>query len=578
MKKRMKIRWQMIIAITIVSFLTVTISVFTVYHISKNTLQEHYIKMAEDKLSAFSLLVDKQLENQVSVIRKYMLDEMLINEISEEPTTDNGYYFDSSIRRRITSHVSEMFNQMKHPEGIFLFDDFDRYYMYLRSGKNTSPYLDYYKTGLDKDVEWYRRVQESKGKEIFWNEDVLNPKNTQCFSIIKKLNDTSEYKPHGVMIVTVEKKFLETLYSELNTRNIVMLLDAQENLVIQIGKQSADEVETFFESYKNRELGKEKSAYLYLEQEDKMTGWKFITGIRKNELYEEEKYLQPYIVILLIIVIMAVMIVSVLVVSSINRPLEKLKGAVEEINSGKRQIETEFDSDEIGDIGNTIKRVINNNLFLEKKIVDIELSRKKAQYLLLQAQINPHYLYNTLDSIYILALKYKVDDIGQMVLALSEMFRASLNDGKGYVHISEELAYIENYMTIMNYRFNYRFGIVYDVDDEILDLYMPKLVLQPFVENAIIHGLEPKTGNGTVIISGCQTGEELEFRIYDDGVGFDAREKMMSGYGIRNVVERIQLIFGEEYGVSVESTIGEGTTIEIRIPVKNLEFYQRNET
>lgn len=226
---------------------------------------------------------------------------------------------------------------------------------------------------------------------------------------------------------------------------------------------------------------------------------------------------------------MAVMIVSVLVVSSISKPLEKLKGAVEEINSGKRQI-------------------------------------------------NLHYLYNTLDFIYILALKYKVDDIGRMVLALSEMFRVSLNDGKGYVHISEELAYIENYMTIMNYRFNYRFGIVYDVDDEILDLYMPKLVLQPFVENAIIHGLEPKTGIGTVIISGCQTEEELDFRIYDDGVGFDAKEKMMSGYGIRKVAERIQLIFGEEYGVSVESTIGEGTTIVLRIPVKDLEFYQKNET
>ncbi len=573
--RKRKLKWQIVIAIIIVSFVSVTVSVLTVYRISKQTVQKQYIKLAEDNLAAFDIVVDKDLETLIGTIRNYMLDPAIINVISAPPKNPNGRYYDSDSRAALFNQVTEMFNQLNMVEGVFLFDNYDRYYMYLKNGKNTSPYLTYYQEDAEKDSVWYQAVQGTRGKEIFWNGDVLNPDNQACFSIIKKLNDTAKYQQEGIMIITVRKTFLKAIYSELNTRNIVLLLDEADNYITQIGQNN--NTEDFFEAYKNRAADGDAEEFLYLERINATTGWKFITGIEKNELYEENTYIGSYIWILLLIVVGAVFLISILVTNNIYKPLGKLEEAVGEINGGKRQIETEFDKSEIGAIGETIKRVVNNNLYLEKQIVDIELSKKKAQFLLLQAQINPHYLYNTLNSIYILALKYKAQDIAQMVLALSDMFKLSLNEGKGYVRVQDEITYVENYMRVMNYRFKNRFKVYFDVDDDILECYMMKFLLQPFVENSIIHGLEQKVGEGSVIISGNRTGEDIELQIFDDGVGFHVEEKQASGYGIRNVAERICLIYGEEYGVKVTSTIGEGTTVVIRIPVKDLEFYRQSE-
>ncbi len=573
--KRRKLKWQILITIIIVSFVSVTVSVLTVYRISQKTVQSQYIKLAEDNLAAFDIVVDKDLDTLISTIRNYMLDDTIINVINAPPKKRKGHYYDSKSRTVIFNQVSEMFNQLNMVEGVFLFDNYDRYYMYLKNGKNTSPYLTYYQEGADMDSDWYKAAKDTRGKEIFWNGDVLNPENKACFSIIKKLNDTTDYQQTGIMIITVRKTFLKTIYSELNTRNIVLLLDGADNYLTQIGHN--DNTDNFFEAYQNRDQNGDAQEYLYLQRINTTTGWKFITGIQKDELYKENMYIVSYIRILLLIVVSAVFLISILVTNSIYKPLSKLEEAVGEINGGKRQIDTEFDNSEIGTIGETIKRVVNNNLYLEKQIVDVELSKKKAQFLLLQAQINPHYLYNTLNSIYILALKYKTQDIAQMVLSLSDMFKLSLNEGKGYIRVLDEITYVENYMRVMNYRFQNRFKVYFDIDDEILECYIMKFMLQPFVENSIIHGLEQKVGDGSVIILGHRIGEDLEFQIIDDGVGFDVELKRESGYGIRNVADRIRLIYGEEYSIKIASTMGEGTTVVIKIPVRDLEFYQQSE-
>lgn len=201
--KKIKLRWQIIIAIIIVSFLSVTVSVFSVYRISIQTIREQYIKQSEEKLSALNVLADKELSNLVNIIRNCMLDDDLISVISEEPLVEGSSYYDSKSKTSISEQVADMVSQLSKVEGVFLFDDYNRYIMYLGNGEKTAPYLTYYTTGPDKDADWYQAVGQSKGKEIFWNGDVLNPENRRCFSVVKKLNDTSKYKPHGILVVTV---------------------------------------------------------------------------------------------------------------------------------------------------------------------------------------------------------------------------------------------------------------------------------------------------------------------------------------------------------------------------------------
>ncbi len=574
--KRMGLKSQMLMTMVAIAVVSVSVSVLTVYSLSKKVIQKQYVKLAEDTLSAFSIVVDQEVGNLISTVRSVILSSTMDEILSKEPVTAGTGYFVPADRKEMYEEVGKLYSQVPLVEGFFLFDNYGRYYMYLKGAKNTYPYRTYYSKPLDQELGWLQAAIAAGGKEIFINGDVLNPDNQEVFSIVKQVNTISNYRQQGIAVITVRKEALDKIYRKLKTEIPFFFLDANGDLIKLC---DSDAVENdFYSSYiLERESG-ETSEYLYRERNNSKTGWTIVTGIHKNELYQENAYLVSYILVLLGIVAGTVLLASMAAANMIYRPLQSLAHATEELRRGKERIDTEFDDTEIGAIGNTLKEVVNRNLLLRKRIVETELSKKKAELLLLQTQINPHYLYNTLDSIYMLALRYGTEDIGNMVLALSEMFKTALNDGKGYVHISEELEYVRRYMEIMNYRFNGKFEIQFDVDEELLEHYMLKFLIQPFVENAILHGLEPKKEKGGIVVSAEQLDNgDIEFRIIDDGVGFLPEKEAGYGYGIRNVQERLQLIYGEDYGVNIYSEPGEGTTVIFCIADRDDRYYAQME-
>lgn len=221
----------------------------------------------------------------------------------------------------------------------------------------------------------------------------------------------------------------------------------------------------------------------------------------------------------------------------------------------------------------------------------LNLSKKQAQYLALQNQINPHFLYNTLECIRSEAISYGVDGVASMTEALATFFRYTISNVDRLVMLEDELANVENYYVIQKYRFGNRLkiNIEYDSEDDlsILELFMPKLILQPIVENSIYHGLEPKIGEGCVRIKVERTKKYLIIRIMDNGLGMESsildelNDKLIhnsseelveavekkGGIAIQNVNNRIKLLFGEEYGIHINSTRNLGTDVEIILPV-----------
>lgn len=577
-KRKHRLKRQMIAAIISVSFVAVTLTVFSVYNISRKNIQKQYVKMAEDNLRALNIMLEKNMSGLIDSLRSYVLDNEQLDLITGAPGASDGKYYGSYSNATLTANVQPMFAQEAEIDGLYLFDNFNRYYMYKKGGGGHSAYLKYYSTDVDTESNWYQAAENTKGKEIFWNGDVLNEKNKECFSIIKKVNDSRQsYKKVAFVVLTVRKNFLDKYYREMNLRNVIFFVDADDNRVFSLGAEEG--AEDYYQAYLAQKEDKEGKEYLFLEQKNDITGWKIVTGVRHDELYEEDAYIKNYISNLLLIVILAVVLMSTLISNGIYKPLKNLEAVVEEINQGSPQITTQFDNSEIGIIGQTLKKTLDEKVYLEKKVVQTELSQRKAQLLLLQGQINPHYLYNTLDSIYVLALRYQTEEIGQMVLTLSDLFKLSLKGGKGYASVREELSYVDKYMKIIGYRFGERVQVRFEVEEEIEDALMLSFILQPFVENAVLHGLEPKVEGGCVYVTGGRWEEELHFNIYDDGVGFEADDRFLeAGYGIRNVRERIALIYGTEYGVEISSEIGRGTTVSIRIPYEEEAFYENNVT
>lgn len=212
---------------------------------------------------------------------------------------------------------------------------------------------------------------------------------------------------------------------------------------------------------------------------------------------------------------------------------------------------------------------------LDKKNI-IELSTKHAELLALQNQINPHFLYNTLDTIMWLAEAKQTEDVVSMVTWLSDFFRTTLSKGQDYITVEEEKNHIDSYLKIQHFRYQDILEYEIDIEEEIYDYMIPKLTLQPLVENALYHGIKLKRGMGKILIQGFQKGERLIFRVIDNGKGMD--EKTLNelrkriaglgsasdgGFGLSNVNQRLQYYFGEEYGVFLESEENVGTEATI---------------
>jgi len=259
-------------------------------------------------------------------------------------------------------------------------------------------------------------------------------------------------------------------------------------------------------------------------------------------------------------------LISLLLSQAITKPLQRLRRMITNAAKGQQEFTDTFPDDEVGQIANHFKEVIEQNQLLSKDVVESHLRQKDAELKLLQAQINPHFLYNTLNTIYWQAMLVDCSDIALMAMSLSKVFKLSLNKGDDITTVKNEMEQIEHYLIIENLRYKDKFQVNIDISDEILECKIIKLILQPFVENAIVHGLEPKTTAGYLRISGKKIEKDIVFQIEDNGLGMQDIEQTFEGFGINNVRKRIELHYGEDYAVQVTSKLNKGTTVLIRIP------------
>ena len=221
--------------------------------------------------------------------------------------------------------------------------------------------------------------------------------------------------------------------------------------------------------------------------------------------------------------------------------------------------------------------------FLMDRIYEEEKEKRSAELMVLQAQINPHFLYNTLDNLQWKAYDYDALEIAEMVEALSNFFRISLSNGQEFIPLSEEIKHIENYLFIQEKRYEDILKFTIDFDSSLSEITVIKLIIQPIVENAIYHGIKPKLSSGNIEVSVYEINDYVYISVYDDGVGMDEEtlnelraslniKNEKFGYGLYNVSQRIKLVYGENSGVEVSSTLGEGTTVLIKIPITNKEY------
>ena len=280
------------------------------------------------------------------------------------------------------------------------------------------------------------------------------------------------------------------------------------------------------------------------------------------------------------ILLVMVAILIVMIVTDIIRPIRALSKVTEQVAEGdfsaRAQVETQ---DEVAVLADSVNRMTESLEGLVSKIKEDERKMRKADLRLLQEQINPHFLYNTLDTIVWLIEGNDSDKAVNMVMSLSEFFRLVLSKGKEYITIQEEELHIKSYLEIQQVRYRDILEYEIQIDPELYRYQILKLTLQPLVENSLYHGIKYKRAKGCITVTGQMEGERILLRVKDDGVGMEEEDlrklqteiekpckETEKGFGLANVNERIRMNFGAEYGMKIDSVKGKGTCVEIVIP------------
>ena len=316
----------------------------------------------------------------------------------------------------------------------------------------------------------------------------------------------------------------------------------------------------------------------------KVVGVSFMDELISNAVNEVARILLPAAALILI----AMLLISAVLSRLLSRPLHALAGAMEEFERGADQFsyssvsgvqEVRMLSDSFGHMVLQIKQLMENAR-------NEEINLRKTELRALQAQINPHFLYNTLDSISWMCEQGKSAEAVRMVNALATLFRISISRGHELISIRSELQHAESYLKIQSYRYKNQFTYSFDADADCLDYLCNKITLQPIIENAIYHGINGLVDEGSILVTVRSDGDDILFTVEDNGMGMDQEqiEAIMSkdrsdhaGIGIKNVNDRLKIYFGGSYGIQIDSVPDEGTRVCIRMPkvLKEADYEKR---
>lgn len=310
------------------------------------------------------------------------------------------------------------------------------------------------------------------------------------------------------------------------------------------------------------------------------TGWKIVGVIPQDVKTDSLIRFRYYVLTIITLLIMMILFVNKVITKKISSPILKLNDSVKAYEAGEKPSIYIGGSSEIRHLGHSVQKSYEQIESLMKEIVEQQNERRKSELDALQSQINPHFLYNTLESITWMIEGNKNEDAVFMISELAKLFRISLSKGKTIISIEDEIQHCRSYMNIQKYRYKDRFSIQYQVDSAIYQYCTVKLILQPILENAIYYGVGDmdEDDDAEIIVRGRLEGNDIYLSVEDNGMGMRKEDvkniltdnqkvpKHGSGVGLINVHTRIQLMFGTEYGLSVLSEADEGTTVTIHLP------------
>lgn len=567
--------FSMSITIALMVFLIISIS-YTQGTITENS--KYYTMQLIEQVNGD---IDSYIDYMENISRLISKNKDVIDYLYDENATADEL---EQIRIRVISQFQTISDARDDIYNIAVLSDNGR--NVINDGKDQlNPYADI------GEAKWYVKARESNGIAVLFSSHVQNAIKDDYKWVVTLscgIQNPNTGAIEGVLFVDLNYSVINNLCEgiSLGSKGYVFIIDSEGKIVyhprqtlLYSGLKSEKVEEVLNGNKTNFTTAEGEESKLYTVCTSEKTGWTVVGVAYISELMagREETQLAYLLMALFLIIISG--IIAIILSSEITKPLKELANSMKAVQEGHfEHAEIEIlDRNEIGMLSNSFNIMTRKIKELMEEIVREQKEKRKSELKALQSQINPHFLYNTLDSIIWMSESGKNQEVVLMTSSLAKLFRQSISNEDEIVSIYSEAGYTKSYLTIQKMRYKDKLEFEIDIADDILEESIVKLVLQPLVENAIYHGIKYKEGKGLVRITGSREEDDIILRIEDNGKGMDEEtlknifqkkeNSKSSGVGINNVNNRLKLYYGSNYGLRYTSQIDEGTIVEVRIPV-----------
>lgn len=456
-----------------------------------------------------------------------------------------------------------------------------------------------------QNSDWYKKLENSQGRMVwlgvFPNSIIDTSQEQSVFAFGRLIYDLNQYEPTAIVLIEARPKTILSAMENLQLSengDAFVVSETGEVLASTEGSRlpDADELDAFVE--RQYEGVYSEGGQLIVNANVPSAGLTVISRTPNADLNVELERMQRYLIVVLAALVCLSIVIAIWGSRTISSPIRRVVREMKQVETGNfNRVLTIQSYDEIGQLADSFNRMVSRIAELIEQVKISSVSEKNAELQALQSQVNPHFLYNTLDMIYWLLDEKGNDNLAEVVLSLSHMFRYS-SHWEEEATLGAELEQIRHYLTIIELRLHGRLCVAIDVDEQWRGVRVPKMTLQPIIENAVKHGLEPLGQDGKLSVYATRDGDSLTITVADNGVGMseerlallrrslerqdgeasadtggtvagaestEGTELASGGIGISNLQRRLKHMFGGSYGLSVDSAPGEGTSVRIRV-------------
>lgn len=576
--KFISLRTKIIIATIVFILLPISVVGIYTYREFEKVLTQNIAESASETLEQININIERQLKAIMNASSSVVLDDQIRKVLNHPPTSDKEIIesvdqIDKKVLEISTSIVTDTVY-------ITIIDNKGNYY--TNWPQTASAYT------MIEQSEFYRKAEEQNGF-MSWemnHANYVNPNGENLVTLAMMIRDTTFSDNIGMLLISEPvSTYLNILHSGFSG-HLGFIMDRENHLLTENDAAAIDEVFPYIED----RLRYRKDGFSYEVQGAAvevftnyipLTEWLIVQVVPHDSIYDPISQIRNTAITTLFISLTIFILLMMFISTMITRSLKKLQLAMSEVEAGNLNVSFTVSSrDEAGRLGRSFAKMLKRLQYHIDNEIILESSKEKAKLEALQAQINPHFLHNTLNTIKMMSIMAGTKNITEMLLSLGHLLNMSIHRGQELITVREELSNVQSFLTIQKYRFGDTIEVIEHIDEEAWDALVPKLSLQPLVENVYQHGLFIE--GGTMIIQVHKQGDELWLKVLDNGEPPNQdhlrevnkrlrgeKSEKFSSVGLYNVHKRIQMMFGSHYGLTITRHDDSSTTcVSIHLPYR----------